>query len=193
MIEASRILTAEEFAQNKIDLPEGGRWYELHDGLPVLLSSPDDAHGTIVLNLTRCLAVWLQSRVGRMYACHDLGLHVASGPDTVYVPAISLFESTERFSQTDLIIATEVPRLVVDVASSNDRRTDMRRRTQSYLQTGVEMVWIPDPFKKEIQVLQKSAPVQALGDWQTLSGGTVLPGFSMSVCDVFTQPDWWTK
>ncbi len=49
-------MTAEEFVRRKDDLPEGGRWYELHAGLPVLLTAPDDQHGTVVLNLTRELA-----------------------------------------------------------------------------------------------------------------------------------------
>ncbi|MCA9061460.1 MAG: Uma2 family endonuclease [Planctomycetaceae bacterium] len=193
MIDSVRILTARQFAEQKFSLPEGGRWHELHDGLPVLLSSPDDGHGTIVLNITRRLATWLQQSVSeKRYACHDVGLHVRSNPDTVYVPAITVFESDVRFSQTDMIIATEVPRLVVDVASSNDRRTDMRRRTHAFSELGVQMIWVPDPFKKEIQVLQRGRPIQALGDWQTISGGDVLPGFTMAVKDVFAQPGWWT-
>ena len=55
-------ITAAEFASQKQDLPESGRWHELHDGQPVLLSAPDDTHGTIVLNLTRALAVWFQTQ-----------------------------------------------------------------------------------------------------------------------------------
>ena len=51
-------LTAAEFAALKHELPESGRWHELHDGQTVLLSAPDDVHGTIVLNLSRALGEW---------------------------------------------------------------------------------------------------------------------------------------
>lgn len=186
-------ITAAEFAAGKDDLPESGRWHELHDGRPVLLSAPDDAHGTIVLNLTRALAQWLhtQPMASRGYACPGIGIHVKSEPDTVYVPAISVFLQGQPFSQFDRAIATEIPRLVIDVASSNDRRADMRLRTTAYLKHGVEMVWIPDPFKKELQVIRRAAHTLALGKWQTLDGNPLLPGFRMDVEKVFAQPGWW--
>ncbi len=187
------ILTASEFAARKLDLPDSGRWHELHDGLPVILSAPDDAHGNIVLNLSRALAEWFQTQpvASRGYASHDMGIHVKSQPDTVYIPAVSIFQGGKPFSQFDQVIATEVPRLVVDIASSNDRRTDMRLRTTAYLKHGVEAILIPDPFKKEVQVIRKSAHTLALGVWQFLEGDTLLPGFRIAVEKIFAQPKWW--
>lgn len=186
-------ISAAEFAAKLQDLPEAGRWHELHDGLPVLLSAPDDVHGTIVLNLSKALAQWFPTQpvATRGYACPAIGIHVRSQPDTVYAPAISVFQSGQPFSQFDHSIATEIPKLVIDVASSNDRRTDMRLRTTAYLKLGVEMIWIPDPFKKEVQVIQRSAHTLALGTWQILEGGTLLPGFRMEVEKIFAQPKWW--
>ncbi|MEZ6125849.1 MAG: Uma2 family endonuclease [Planctomycetaceae bacterium] len=189
----SNRMTADEFVQRRHELPDGGRWHELHDGIPVMMQAPDDGHGNTVLNLSRKLAVWFQNQTERRvgYACHELGLHVAKNPDTVYVPAICFFDSGQQFGQTDLAVATEVPRLVVDVASANDRRREMRRRTLSYIELGVETIWIPDPQKKEIQVLQRGAHTLALGQWQTLEGSHILPGFEIAVKDVFAQPSWW--
>lgn len=186
-------LTAEDFAAKKHLLPEAGRWHELHDGQTVLLSAPDDIHGTIVLNLSRFLAEWFQTQpvTSRGYACHDVGLHVKSHPDTVYIPAISVFQGGKPFGQFDRVVANEVPKLVVDVASSNDRRQDMRLRSTLYLRLGVSEIWIPDPFKKEIQVIRKSAHTLALGFWQFLEGGTTLPGFRVPVEKIFAQPGWW--
>jgi hypothetical protein len=110
----SNRMTAERFAAEKFDLPEGGRWHELHLGKPLLLSAPDDLHGVIVLNLPRALAAWFAARRGLQpcYAVHDLGLHVQRDPDTVLVPAISVFTSGPPFSQTDLIVATQVLSLI---------------------------------------------------------------------------------
>ena len=188
-------MTAEEFANVRLDLPEAGRWHELHDGKPVLLDAPDDQHGNVVMNISRAFATWLQSQEADVcgYACHEVGLHVGSGPDTVLVPAMSYFDEGERFSQSDRVIADQQPRLVIDIASSNDRRQLMRERTLLYHHHGVEMIWIPDPFKREIQVLQRAQHTLALGERQKLSGGSVLPGFEIPVPEVFAQPTWWTS
>ncbi len=186
-------MTAQEFAARRMELPEAGRWHELHAGEPVSLQPPEDSHGNIVMNLSRELARWLQaSRPVMAYAVHQVGLHVSSSPDTVYVPAISLFDTGPLFSQTDQVIASLVPRMVVDVASSNDRRCEMRQRTLAYLKLGVEVIWVPDPFKQEIQVLHGSRETRALGPRQQLEGGAVLPGFRMDVSQVFAQPSWWS-
>lgn len=186
-------LSAKEFAELKYTLPEAGRWHELHDGQTVLLSAPDEVHGTVVLNITRALAEWfqMQPQKSRGYACHDLGLHVHSEPDTVYVPTVSIFREGKLFGQFDHVIATEVPTIVIDVASSNDRRRDMRLRTSAYMHHGVECVWVPDPFKKEIQVIRNSKHTLALGKWQILNADDLLPGFTMSVESVFREPKWW--
>jgi Uma2 family endonuclease len=188
-------ITAEHFAAQKATLPEGGRWHELHEGRPVLLEAPDDRHGNIVMNLSRQLAIWFRNR-GRTqsgYAVHELGLHVRKNPDTVYVPAISYFDNGPLFSQTDLPIATQIPRLVVDVASSNDRRREMQFRTAAFINLGIDVVWVIDPFKKEIQVLRRSLHTLALGARQTLDGGQLLPDFQIPVSDVFAEPTWWTS
>ena len=125
------------------------------------------------------------------YACHEIGLQVAAQPDTVYCPAISFFDSGSPFAQSDQVIASIVPRLVIEVASANDRRAEMRTRTLAYMQLGVEMIWVPDPVKKELQVIEKNAPTLALGERQILAGNQTLPEFRMKVSDVFAQPSWW--
>lgn len=187
------LMTAGEFTQSRHTLPEGGRWHELHAGRPVLLEAPNDEHGTVVLNLSRALAEWFgqQSTDHGGYAAHDLGLLVETAPDTVLMPSISYFDEGERFGQSDLLIAELLPRLVIDVASSNDRRELMRERTLMFLNHGVQCVWIPDPFKREIQVLERGTHTQALGERNTLQGGEVLPGFELSVEAIFAQPAWW--
>ncbi|MEZ6129640.1 MAG: Uma2 family endonuclease [Planctomycetaceae bacterium] len=190
---ANNRMTAEEFARCKPDLPEAGRWQELHEGRPVIMQPPDDSHTTTVFNLTRALAEWFQTRQQQKvgYACHEIGLHVGHNPDTVYCPAISYFATGQQFRQTDHAVADEVPALVVDVASANDRRSEMRRRTLAYLALGVDTVWVPDPKKKEIQVIGKNQQTLALGQWQTLEGSPLLPSFAIEVKQVFAQPKWW--
>lgn len=187
------LMTADEFTETKHTMPEGGRWHELHSGRPVLLESPNDEHGTVVLNLSRALAKWFSQQTAEFtgYAAHDVGLLVETCPDTVLSPPISYFDEGDRFGQSDLVIASLVPRLVVDIASSNDRRRLMRERALMFLKHSVECVWIPDPFKREVQVLQRGTHTLALGERHSLSGGRLLPGFELSISALFAQPSWW--
>lgn len=188
---ASSQMTAAEFAATKHELPEAGRWHELHEGNPVVMEPPDDAHGTTVLNLSRALADWMKGRdvdeIG--YACHEIGIGVSD--DTVYCPALSFFNSGPRFEQSDQVMATLTPALIVEVASSNDRRQDIRRRTLAYSGIGVATIWVVDPQKKEIQVLNSGAHTLCLAEWQQLDGSPLLPDFAISVKDLFAQPGWW--
>lgn len=188
-------MTVQEFVRRRHELPEAGRWHELHEGQTVCMEAPDDAHGNAVLNLSRALAEWFQTRKNESvgYACHEIGLAVEQEPATVYCPAISFFKSGKQFEESDKIVADNTPLLVVDIASSNDRRTEMRRRTMGYIGIGVHCVWVPDPMKKEVQVIMPGSHTLALGAHQSLTGQHVLPGFEMTVADVFAQPEWWTR
>ncbi|APZ93550.1 Uma2 family endonuclease [Fuerstiella marisgermanici] len=187
-------MTAEEFARRKNELPDGGRWHELHEGQPVVMEAPDDSHGNAVLNLSRALAEWFKARTEQSvgYACHEIGLKVASEPDTVLCPAISFFDSGQQFEETEKMVADQLPKLVIDIASANDRRQEMRRRTLFYMDAGVKTVWVPDPMKKEVQVIGRGNHTLSLGEWQTLDGGESLVDFRLKVSDIFVQPEWWT-
>src|SRR5690242_16829515 len=108
-------LDAEQFAEQKYDLPEGGRWTELVSGKVVVLSPPDDAHGNIVRNLSKSLADYAhQSQLG--YACFELGLIVSRCPDTVRCPAACYFTSGERFAEADKAVTDACPAVVVEIA-----------------------------------------------------------------------------
>lgn len=184
-------MTADQFTANRHQLPDGGRWHELHDGRPVMLESPDDSHGTAVLNIAKALARWFQNNVQQQvgYACADLGLKVSN--NTVFFPALCYFDQGNQFQESDNLVAQSCPRLVIDVASSVDRRREMRLRTLAYQKMGVEMIWVPDPMKKEVLILPQSGPTLCLGERQSIQGGDILPDFEMTVPSVFAQPEWW--
>jgi hypothetical protein len=78
-----RIMTAENFADERSELPDAGQWAELIRGVPVTLAPPDIEHGTIVLNLSKAFSTYVHSG-GPGYACFDLGLIVERRPDTSF-------------------------------------------------------------------------------------------------------------
>lgn len=190
---AEPLLTAEQFAAMKFDLPDGGRWTELVRGRIVHLQPPDEGHGNVVYNLSRALSVYFgphQPTPG--YACFELGLRVARDPDTVRCPAACCFIGAERFAEADKIVTDVRPSLVAEIASTNDRRRSLPERVTEYRAWGVELLWIIDPIGRQVQVEPHGQEAVTLTADQFLSGGSVLPGFSLTVARLFAAPDWWT-
>jgi Uma2 family endonuclease len=184
------MFTAEQFVERRDELPDGGRWTELHAGEIVTLSSPDAEHGNVVLNLTKAMAACAKpDRVG--YACFELGLIVQRRPDTVWCPAISYYTSGPAFAEADKAISDVRPALVVELASSNDRRRDLQERIQKWLQWGVTTVWVIDPINQLVYAIAPPRDPKQLRNDDTLEGGVIIPGLSIQVSDLFKPPSWW--
>ncbi|HEY2252839.1 MAG TPA: Uma2 family endonuclease [Planctomycetaceae bacterium] len=187
---ADDVLTAEQFAATRHELPDGGRWTELIAGRPVLLSPPSVEHGNAVLNLGKALADFSQSGQGG-YACFDLGLVIARNPDTVLFPAACFFWTGAMFAESDKIVTEARPTLIVEVASSNDRRRGLTERIGGWLNWGASLVWLFDPHARTVHVFEKERAVQPLAEHEFLNGGSVLPGFQTSVGNLLKEPGWW--
>jgi Uma2 family endonuclease len=185
----SELLTAEQFVAGRDALPDGGRWTELVAGQPVILSPPTIEHGTSVLNLSKVLAEYSQKNQGG-YACFELGLVIARNPDTVHFPAICFFTTGGIFAEAEKVVTEARPTLVVEVASTNDRRRGMDLRLASWLEWGVKQVWVLDPQGKQVHAVEKGRTGQTFTAHQSLSGESVLSGFEISVGALFKEPGW---
>lgn len=184
------MMTAVEFAERRYELPDGGRWTELVAGETKCLHPPDDKHGDIVLNLSKAVAGSL-SPTDATYASFEVGLLTMRNPDTVRFPALSVFTSGDRFAGIDEIFVRDVPALVIEIVSTNDRRTTIAERVYEYHRLGVDKVWIADPHSQAMTVLRReSAPMTFSGD-ERLSDFALLPGFEMRARDLFAVPVWW--
>lgn len=185
-----RLLTADQFAEEKYDLPDGGRWAELIAGEVVTLDPPDAVHGNVVLNLSKALAEYLGPRQNG-YACYELGLVVAREPDTVRCPPISFFTGSELFAEADKTVTAARPALIVEIPSTPSRREGLRERIEAYLAWGVELVWVAETKTRQVVVHRQDRPLVRLGTDQFLTGEPLLSDFEISVADLFADPEWW--
>jgi Uma2 family endonuclease len=196
----ARSMTAEQFAEQKFELADGGRWAELIAGEPVVLDPPTPEHGTAVMNLSRALAAHIErTRAG--YACFELGLIVQRDPDTVLNPAISYFVNGDRWAEMDKIVTESCPALAIEVASTPDRRRSLPDRVAAYRTQGASMIWVVDPQQRRISVHSRDGQADVLqiddslvsdSAWTTDDGTGILTGFSLPLADIFAEPDWWT-
>ncbi len=196
----ARSMTAEQFAEEKFELADGGQWAELIAGEPVVLEPPSTEHGTAVMNISRALAAHIeQTRVG--YACFELGLIVQRSPDTVLNPAISYFISGDRWAEMDKVVTESCPSLVIEVTSTPDRKRSTADRVAAYRAHGAVLIWVVDPQQRRISIHFGDDRVNVLSmddslvpddAWLTSDGAAILAGFSLPLTDVFAEPDWWT-
>lgn len=196
----ARSMTAEDFAGQRFDLPEAGRWCELVAGEPMTLDPPSAEHGNAVLNLSRALAEWLD-RTRDGFLCFDLGLLTRRAPDTVRFPAICYFVTGNRWDMMDVVYTDQPPVLIVDVVSTPDRRRHLRERIEEFQQWGVAFILIVEPRERRLTLHGPAATTATFRPGDTLTAAdwsppgsprSVLPGFAIPVEDIFREPDWWT-
>lgn len=190
---AAPLLTAEQFAEQLPDLPDGGRWVELEAGEIVTLEPPNEVHGNIVLNFSKALGAYLSARrrepVG--YACFEIGLVVLRQPDTVHRPAVSFFSRKTLFEETDRFITETVPEVVIEAATTAARRRFLPSRIERYFAFGVRQVWVIDPAEQAVHFCETGRTTRLLGAGRTLTGEPFLPGFAVPVSQLFAEPEWW--
>lgn len=188
----NKLLTAAEYADQKLDLPENGRWTELVAGRIVTYSPPDDHHGNVVRNLVLAFSNYAH-KTQRGYACFDIGLVVRRAPDTVRCPPACFFLNGERFAEIDNLIATTRPAVVAEIASTNDRRTKMELKVEQYLELGVPLVWVIDPHEKQVHVFEPGRISKRYSETKILYGGAAFEGFETPIADLFALPSWWEQ
>lgn len=80
------------------------------------------------------------------------------------------------------------PEVVVEVKSHSDRLPVLMQKMESWTQNGVMLGWLVDPKTKKAWVYSPEIPRgQLLSDSAQLDGGKVLPGFSYSLQELFSQ------
>lgn len=186
------ILTADEYLDQRFDLPESGQWSELQDGVPVFFEPPDVDHGTAILNLSKALSEYVH-REGVGYPCFDLGLIVARRPDSILFPAVSYFLTGTRFAEADRAATETVPSLVVEMLSTPDRQRVFDARATCYLRRGTALVWGIRPRERSIEIRRLDHPPHVVQRQETLESDSLLPGFSTPVGRLFEEPDWYRR
>jgi len=78
-----------------------------------------------------------------------------------------------------------VPDLVIEVISPTDRMDAVLQKVARYLADGVQIVWVANRKRQSITVYTlTNEPVVLSGD-QTLSGGEIIPDFTIPVRAIF--------
>lgn len=148
---------------------------------------------------------WKESRVGAELLI-QIGAHakanrlgIVNGADgmtrfgegLVRLPDVS-FVSWDRLpgrEVPDVSIADFPPDLVVEVISRGNTAEEMDRKLREYFKAGVRQAWYVYPAKREVRIYDAPDKYTVLGEQDVLDGGEILPGFTLSVAEVFAKPE----
>jgi Uma2 family endonuclease len=86
-------------------------------------------------------------------------------------------------------VAQLVPDLAVEVLSQGNTRPEINRKLREYFFAGTTLAWVIDPRKETAQVYYAPDDARRVGKNGTLDGEAVLPGFQLSLRDLFARAD----
>jgi Uma2 family endonuclease len=81
------------------------------------------------------------------------------------------------------------PDLAVEVLSVGNTAREMARKRQECFAAGVQVVWEVDANTRTVEVFTAPDQSTVLHEAQTLDGGTVLPGFTLPLQELFAELD----
>ena len=148
-------------------------------------------HTYVVTRLARFLDQWLDSQPAPCGEVHtgEVGTILRRDPDSTVGIDVAYFSAETIARQTDQTTLVEgAPRLAVEVLSPSDKVEEILEKVREYLSTGVELVWIVDPYFETIQVHRRGAAPVTYNREHRVNGGDVLPGLEFAVVDIFHRP-----
>lgn len=183
---ARTLMTAEDLLQ----LPDDGNWYELSEGELIVLS-PAAYWSSMVAAafLVRIRAYVLENGLG-IVAGPDGGMLLRRAPDTMRAPDVSFVRRDRvpaNIAASGFIPAA--PDLAVEVLSPSDRYSQVSRKIRDYFAAGTRLVWVVDPDDRVTMVHHPDRPVEIIGPEGTLDGGEILPGFTLSLAELWAEMD----
>lgn len=147
-----------------------------------------EEHGWIESLLIMHLTGWvLENKSGRVYP-GDTDFVLIGTPDDIQFhrrPDVAYVRS-ERVVPTSGYVYV-VPDLTVEIISPNEKPKAIRKKLREYLDNGVLQAWQVFPDEQEIVVNLPDGTSKTYRVGDTISGGDLLPGFSLDVATVFAE------
>jgi len=178
-------LTVADLAEMPGDLPSGDVKYELDNGRLIVTPPPGSEHGSTQLAIGSSILQHVEQHdLGRVWV--ETGVVLWRDPDRCVGPDVTFIAqhrlpptlSAEGYLET-------IPDLVVEVRSKNDTKPFLKRKADDYLKAGVRLVWVVEPEAQCATEYRPGVPPRALAATETLACDDVLPGFRLSLAELF--------
>ena len=82
---------------------------------------------------------------------------------------------------------TVIPDLAIEILSPTNSAEEVAEKLEEYFKVGVRRVWVVFPRQQWVYDYSSTTAVRVLVPGDDLDGGDVLPGFRLSVTDLFNK------
>lgn len=140
------------------------------------------------LSITTQLGIWFEAneRLGEAFDS-STGFELPNGanrsPDVSWVARERWEALTQREREGFIPLC---PDFVVELRSKTDGIKKLRRKMEEYLDNGARLGWLIDPQNQRVEIYRPGQSVEILENPETLSGESVLPGFTLSLKRLFS-------
>lgn len=76
------------------------------------------------------------------------------------------------------------PDFVVELRSKSDRLKPIQDKMAEFIENGVRLGWLIDPYKKQVHIYRKNGGIEILENPKTVSGEDVLEGFELNLEEI---------
>jgi Uma2 family endonuclease len=182
MSAATHTTTADELFR----MPGDGYRYDLVEGELRKKTPSGSAHGYVVVEVTLRLGEFVNHHeLGCVFGA-ETGFRIGRDPDTVLAPDVSFIRKS-RIAITGIPqeFYPEAPALVVEVVSPGDTADEVDDKMRRWIAAGVELGWVAYPRGRTVTVYRGLDDIRVLTESDILDGGSVVPGFTCRVGDLF--------
>jgi Uma2 family endonuclease len=175
-------------AEDLLKLPDDGTRHDLVRGVLRTTAPAGGSHGATVMPISASLYAYVTSmNLGVVYGA-ETGFLTARNPDTVLAPDCA-FVSAKRVLrlQARTGFLRGAPDLAIEVASPRDSLRSVNEKSAEWMAAGVRMLIVLQPRRRTVTVHRPAQEPVVLAGEDVLDGGDVVPGWRISVAEVFAQ------
>jgi Uma2 family endonuclease len=119
----------------------------------------------------------------------DGTIHLSAGRNRIPDVAFFSWDRLPGRRMPEEPIPDVSPDLAVEVVSVSNTLAELERKRSDYFRSGVQIVWQVDPRARTVAVYTGPDNPTTLRSADVLDGGTVLPGFTLPLPDLFGKLD----
>lgn len=123
-------------------------------------------------------------RLGRVYGSQGLArMHGGN----VRMPDAGFLDGAQyrRWQKGRPKVVDGAPAIAIEVVSESNTRAELAQKRREYFKSGSRLVWELDFPRRTLTVYTSPTKHTVLGESDTLDGGTVLPGFTLPLAELF--------
>ena len=168
-----------------------GPHLELVNGEVVEMSPTGGEHGVLTFELGLRVGGFVRERQLGYVTAAETGFRVSSGGrESVLAPDVAFVSSARLPGGPPREFIPFAPDLAVEVLSPSDAYSGVQRKAALYLAGGSQAVWVVDSLARSVTIYATDADGGLLARTWTpgmiLDGAPVLPGFQLSVDELFS-------